>query len=128
MKSAIAHIVTASLLCSVSFLASASTLNVRILNAQTRFELGIKIHQLGEWQTTQKGNCTYFSKVTESYSGPSQEFFSGYHLQARFSCTHNDDSSDYMLLPELFISNQGTAEVSFGESDKTGFHYQAGFS
>ena len=128
MKSTIFRIILASFLCTHSFFASASVLEVRILNGQTRFELGIEVHQLGAWQTTQKGDCTYFSKVTESYSGQSEAFHSGYLLQARFHCGYKDETSDYILLPDLFITNQGTAAVSFGDGDKVGLLYEAGFS
>ena len=117
-----------SALSLLSFGLSASSLNVKLINDENRLDLNIEVHQMNTWQATAKGDCTYYSKVTENYSDRDKTFVSGYLLQARLSCVHGEHNSDYYLLPELFLSKNGKAAVSFGDDDSVTFHYEVGLS
>ena len=117
-----------SALSLLSFGLSAASLNVKLIYDENRLDLNIEVHHMNTWQATAKGGCTYYSKVTENYSDRDKMFASGYLLQARLSCAHGEHNSDYYLLPELFLSKNGKAAVSFGDDDSMTFHYEVSLS
>lgn len=117
-----------SALCLLSFSLSASSLKVKLINYENRLDINVDVHQLDIWQATAKGDCTYYSKVTENYSDREKTFLSGYLLQARLSCVYGEHNSDYYLLPELFLSKRGKAAVSLGDDDSVTFHYEVSLS
>lgn len=117
-----------SALSLLSFCLSASSLNVKLINGESRLDLNFEVHQMNTWQATARGDCTYSSKVTENYSDRDKTFVSGYLLQARLNCVHGEHNSDYYLLPELFLGKNGKAAVSLGGDDSVTFHYEVSLS
>ncbi len=107
---------------------SASSLKVQLANNKNNLEISVEAYQMDTWQATQKGDCTYYSKVTEHYSDQDRKYNSGYLLQARLSCVYSEQNSDYYYLPELFLTTDGKAAVSFGDDDSVTFHYEASLS
>ena len=128
MNNRIWRIFVTSALSLLLFGLFAASLNVKLINDENKLDLNIEAHQMNTWQATAKGDCTYYSKVTENYSDRDKMFISGYLLQARLSCVHGEHSSDYYLLPELFLSKNGKAAVSFGDDDSVTFHYEVSLS
>ena len=117
-----------SALSLLSFGLSAASLNVKLIYDENRLDLNIEVHHMNTWQATAKGGCTYYSKVTENYSDRDKAFVSGYLLQARLSCVYGEHNSDYYSLPELFLSKNGKAAVSFGDDDSVTVHYEVSLS
>ncbi|MFM2580996.1 hypothetical protein [Vibrio fortis] len=116
-----------ALFCTLPFCSFASIMEVDLSSGQVKFDVLLDSTSLDNWKKVEKGQCTYFHKLTQQTVQRGEQTISGYLLQARLNCYYGSHSSDYYALPELFVVEYGEASVSFSDYGTQGFYYSLKF-